>query len=114
MNLLIVVDLIIQIIKDNKILIKLHKDKEQQEVKICNQEDQEFHMIQNIRILQINNNLNQTLNQKNFKVKEHKKTFQNKKNLVIQGENLLITLIKIIWIGHQIHKIKNKKVEKVH
>lgn len=58
MNLLIAVDLIIQIIKDNKILIKLHKDKEQQEVKIYNQEDQEFHMISNIRILQINNNLN--------------------------------------------------------
>ena len=45
MNLLIVVDLIILIIKDNKIHIKLLKDKEQQEVKICNQEDQEFHMI---------------------------------------------------------------------
>lgn len=45
MNLLIVVDLIILIIKDNKIHIKLLKDKEQQEVKIYNQEDQEFHMI---------------------------------------------------------------------
>lgn len=46
MNLLIVVDLIIQIIKikDNKIHIKLLNDKEQQEVKIYNQPDQEFHM----------------------------------------------------------------------
>lgn len=57
---LIVVDLIIQIIKikDNKILIKLLKDKEQQEVKNYNQQDQEFHMILNIKTLQINNSLN--------------------------------------------------------